>query len=57
MFGGQTDKGCEGASASSCPSTSSATTTDLDVEALGPERDTLIGSVTTSLVCVKCDGD
>jgi hypothetical protein len=38
-------------------STASATTRDLDVEALAPEGDKAIPSVTISLACVKCDGD
>ena len=39
------------------PTYTSATTTDLDVESLEPERDKAISSVIISLVCVKCDGD
>lgn len=39
------------------PTYTSATTTDLDVKALEPERDKAIPSVIISLVCVKCDGD
>jgi hypothetical protein len=42
-----------------CPSQTytSATATDLDVEALEPEKDKAIPSVIISLVYVKCDGD